>query len=162
MSRRVWIVLLCVLSSLFISACGATPAMSSPEATVIEALAAADAPAIAQQMITALAQQDTVTVERLTDTEMPMRDLTLAGELQQWKDRTYLPQTYYYSAIGPLMRTTLQPPEQRGATTVIKAVLTHQLGEAEIELSLRETSVGWRVVGLNSRVTDHPVPTPKP
>ncbi len=98
---------------------------------------------------------------RLVDAQMPMRNLAVADALREWNDQTRVPKDYFYPAIGPLLRSELQPAEQRGATTMIHAVLHHQFGEAEMTVELRQTVDGWCVLGLNSRVTSHPIPTAK-
>lgn len=163
MWRYVWLMLGFMLM-FSLAACGSAPSNEGSSTTNVAPVSGTSddgAAATAQRMIDALAAQDTTTVMALADANMPMRDLALGGELQAWKDRTVIPESYYYKSIGPLVRTELQPAEQRGATTAIKAILHHQLGDAEITVDLHETADGWRVVGLDSRVTDHPAPTPK-
>jgi hypothetical protein len=79
------------------------------------------AAATAQQMVDALAAQDTATVTKLADPAMPLRDLALGDELRRWRDRMELPEAgaYFYPALGPVVSTELQPAEQQRATTVI-------------------------------------------
>ena len=141
--RRVWLVTLLV--SLVLSACGGVGA--PPAATK------ATPQEVMQQMLTALDQEDIVTIQKLLDPQMPYRDVTITNGLRLWKERRRDYKQYRHeNALGPAVKTTIQPTEQLGETTKIRALIEHEYGVTDFTLLLKPTADVYQVANFDTRV----------
>jgi hypothetical protein len=141
--HRMWLIGLLV--ALMLSACGG--AGSPPMATK------ATPEMVMQQMLTALDQQDIVTLQKLLDPQMPYRDVSITNGLRLWRERRRDYKQYRReNALGPAVKTTIQPTEQRGETTMIRALIDHEYGVSDLTLMLRPTADGYQVANWESLV----------
>lgn len=140
---RTWLV--SILVALVLSACGGVG--EPPAATK------ATPEMVMQQILTALDQEDIVTIQKLLDPQMPYRDVTITNGLRLWKERRRDYKQYrHQNALGPVVKTTIEPTEQLGETTKIRALIEHEYGVSDLTLMLKPTADGYQVANWESLV----------
>jgi hypothetical protein len=143
MGYKTWLTGLLV--ALILSACGGVGSPPETTKTTPEM--------VMQQMVTALDQEDIVTIQKLLDPQMPYRDVSITNGLRLWKERRRDYKQYRReNALGPAVKTTIQPVEQRGETTVIRALIDHEYGVSDLTLMLKPTADGYQVASWDTRV----------
>jgi hypothetical protein len=108
---------------------------------------------MAQQLLTALAAQDSATVLRLFDAGMPARQIERERLVHDWTtrqqpDSSGLPCP---TTLGPLKGQDTAPAVVTGTTARVRTMLHHEKGDALLDVSLRQTPDGWRVFEWSSR-----------
>jgi hypothetical protein len=141
--HRMWLIGLLV--TFMLSACGGVGA--PPTATK------ATPEMVMQQMLTALDQEDIVTLQKLLDPQMPYRDVSITNGLRLWKERRHDYKQYRReNALGSVVKTTIEPTEQLGETTKIRALIEHEYGMSDLTLMLKPTADGYQVANWDTRV----------
>lgn len=140
---RIWLV--SILITLVLSACGGVgePLLATKMTPEM----------VMQQMMTALDQEDIVTIQKLLDPQMPYRDVTITNGLRLWKERRRDYKQYRReNALGSVVKTTIEPTEQLGETTKIRALIEHEYGVSDLTLMLKPTADGYQVANWDTRV----------
>lgn len=92
---------------------------------------------VAQEVMTALAAGDTVTLTELLE-GMPNKDYEIATDTRFWRRQL--------ARYGAITQTDVQEPQERGKSTAVTLVNTHERGTSTVTFLMQNTDAGWRVV----------------
>jgi hypothetical protein len=95
------------------------------------------AQAVAQEVMTALAAGDTLTLTELLE-GMPNKDYEIATDTRFWRRQL--------ARYGAITQTEVHEPQERGKSTAVTLVNTHERGTSTVTFLMQNTDAGWRVV----------------
>jgi hypothetical protein len=121
--------------------------------TIAPTAASAGPAETVEQALQALEIQDEVGLRRLMDPTLGNLGALLPGHaMASWRSyrEVLKPNPMGPSAFGPVQGWELDPPEQRGQTTVVVAHVRHDTGRVDWTFSLAQTADGWRLSDIRS------------